>query len=487
MYTPFFRKRDLIDQGYNPQVEKIRRDEYPQIRDAVYLDHSGTTLYSSSLVKAFTKDLLNNLYGNPHSHNPSSTLSSDRIEAVRLRVLGLFKADPAEYDVVFCANATAAIKLVADSFAGHIGGFEYKYHRDVHTSLVGVRELATSSQCFDSEHETETWLSSEKTAEENKLGLFAWPGQSNFSGHRLPQNDWSGLLRSRRPNYYSLFDAAALAMTKPIDFSNPSEAPDFMSLSFYKMFGFPNLGALIVRRASAKVLVSRRYFGGGTVDSLIVNKDWKVKRTNGDPHEFLEDGTCAFHSIIALGHAMTCHSKLFGGFAQISLHTSSLASFLTARMSALVHPKTGIRVVDLYCESEHANTHTQGPVITFNLRSANGGWIGYSGVESAAAGKKIHIRTGGHCNPGGVSYFCGLSGEEMERNFKNGHVCGDGHDVMNGKPTGAVRVSLGAMTTIEDVLKFLDFIKEEYVEKDNSKWRARGGRVANMLCNLVEF
>lgn len=335
-----------------------------------------------------------------------------------------------------------------------------------------------------SDNEADSWLSAEKVSPPDgntKVGLFAWPGQSNFSGRRLPQNTWSDCLRRRR-NYYSLFDAAALAMTKPLDLSDTSAAPDFIALSFYKMFGFPNLGALIVRRASAEILQSRHYFGGGTVDSLIAHVDWKAKKLRGDPHDHLEDGTCAFHSIIALGHAITTHIKLFGSFASISLHTASLAAFLAERLVALTHPKTGVRVVSLYCEHDYKNTRVQGPVITFNLRSATGEWVGYSGVELSAAEKGIHIRTGGHCNPGGVAYFCGLSGEEMEQNFKEGHVCGDENDVMNGKPTGAVRVSLGAMSTVEDVLKFIDFIREEYVEIEKKDWKTRGNRVMRMLC-----
>ena len=52
-----------------------------------------------------------------------------------------------------------------------------------------------------------------------------------------------------------------------------------MALSFYKIFGFPNIGALIVRKDSAHVLESRKYFGGGTVEMIIaVNDTWHAKK-----------------------------------------------------------------------------------------------------------------------------------------------------------------------------------------------------------------
>jgi len=43
-------------------------------------------------------------------------------------------------------------------------------------------------------------------------------------------------------------------------------------------------------------------------------------------------------------------------------------------------------------------------------------------------------------------------------------VCGDDRDVINGKPVGSVRASLGAMSTIDDVLALIDFVKTYFVE-----------------------
>ena len=43
-------------------------------------------------------------------------------------------------------------------------------------------------------------------------------------------------------------------------------------------------------------------------------------------------------------------------------------------------------------------------------------------------------------------------------------VCGDNRDIINKKPTGSVRISLGAMTTIDDVLAFIIFAKKHFIE-----------------------
>lgn len=48
---------------------------------------------------------------------------------------------------------------------------------------------------------------------------------------------------------------------------------------------------------------------------------------------------------------------------------------------------------------------------------------------------------------------------------KAGHVCGDNIDLVDGQPTGSVRVSFGYMSTFEDCQRFLNFVAECFVEK----------------------
>ena len=209
----------------------------------------------------FVRDITTNLYGNPHSESSSSRLSTIKIEEVRLRALQFFNASPEDFDLVFVQNATAAIKLVSEVLSSHSeaqGGFWYGYHGDSHTSVVGIREIAKSGYaCFHDDEDVERWI--DRGVTPNSEGapglpparLFAYPGQSNMTGRRLPLS-WPGRIRRSSLNShgttYTLLDAAALASTAELDLSNPADAPDFVALSFYKIFGFPDLGALIVRR-----------------------------------------------------------------------------------------------------------------------------------------------------------------------------------------------------------------------------------------------
>ena len=373
--------------------------------------------------------------------------------------------------MVFVANATAGVKLVAEAFRDNDEGFWYGYHKDSHTSLVGIRELALRGQrCFWSDDEVDMWISDlnvNNSEQDRILRLFAYPGQSNMSGRR-PVNPWPHQSRHRNDGessyLYTLFDAAALATTASIDFSDASNAPDFAVLSFYKIFGFPDLGALIVRKASAAPLLRRKYFSGGTVEMVACGKEqWHVKKSDS-LHEQLEDGTLPVHHIIALDHAIATHFRLFGSMERVSSHVSFLSKNLYNGLSTLRHAN-GRELCTLYSDPCLTNnSRRQGPIVAFNLRDSKGDWVGHTEIEKLANIKSIHLRTGGLCNPAGVSLSLDLNPWELKRNFLAGHRCDGEDDIIAGKPTGMVRVSLGAMSNLQDVTTFIDFVKEFFVE-----------------------
>ena len=410
---------------------------------------------------------MSGLYGNPHSRSPSSILSTKRIDNVRLRALRFVKADPDEFDLVFVANATAAIKLVVEGFRACKQGFSYRYHRDSHTSLVGVRESAVMSQCLESDEAVEQWLMAggDGDGDGERPSVFAYPAQSNMNGRRLALS-WCSRVRQRKRNSYTLLDAAALVSTSQLDLSNPEDAPDFTALSFYKIFGFPDLGALIVRKSSGHMVTKREYFGGGTVEMVsCMREQWHLPKDQSI-HEQLEDGTLPIHSILALDNALDVHHGLYGSMNQISKHTSFLANKLFQGLSSLRH-SNGRRVCKIYTSSKpsYLDPQIQGPVIAFNIRNSDGTWVANSEVEKLASIKNIHLRTGGVCNPGGVAHHLELEPWEMERNFSSGQRCGNDIEGVGGKPTGIIRVSLGAMSNRRDVTMFIDFVREFYTEQ----------------------
>lgn len=440
--------------------------------DSLYLDHAGTTLYSKSLMERFSQDMATSLLGNPHSLSPSSQLSSSRIEDVRLRLLTFFGADPSEFDLVFVSNATAAIKLVVEAFRASPGGFDYAYHQSAHTSLVGIREEAKTSCCVD-DSAVEAWIQGESPFDPDQDAhsrpiLFSYAAQSHMDGQRYPLS-WASGLKKRpgdSPEPYVLLDAASYAATSPLDLSDMDSSPDFVALSLYKIFGFPDLGALLVRRSAEPVFRNRKYFGGGTVDMVVCEKDPCHVRKQQFLHERLEDGTLPIHSILALDTALEVYREQFGSISDVASHTSYLRGRLYDGLSSLRH-HNGRPVCVFYSgDRRRDDSLGVGPVVAFNLQSSMGEWISLAEFEKLAGLKQIHVRTGGVCCPGGVASALGLSPGDIRRNFSSGIRCGSLHDLVGGRPTGIIRASLGAMSIKDDADRFTNFISEFYCERE---------------------
>src|SRR5690554_3793276 len=99
--------------------------------------------------------------------------------------------------------------------------------------------------------------------------------------------------------YDVLLDAAAFVPTNRLELSVVK--PDFTTISFYKMFGFPTgVGALIARRDALERL-RRPWFGGGTV--LFVSAQSQVHIAL-QRHAAFEDGTLNFLSIAAISNGL---------------------------------------------------------------------------------------------------------------------------------------------------------------------------------------
>ena len=99
--------------GETSALDELRATEFARLDRLghVYLDYTGGGLYGESQVRQHSEFLLGNVLGNPHSSNPTSSVSTKLIERCRNRVLSFFKASPEEYVVIFTANASHAPAL----------------------------------------------------------------------------------------------------------------------------------------------------------------------------------------------------------------------------------------------------------------------------------------------------------------------------------------------------------------------------------------
>ena len=103
------------------------------------------------------------------------------------------------------------------------------------------------------------------------------------------------LPQGRLKNWRVLMDAAKFTASHPLNLTEAQ--PDVVTLSFYKLFGYPTgVGALVIRSATASEL-KKHYWGGGTVSIAGAGRTASddVKVFKGRIAEKFEVGHCALH------------------------------------------------------------------------------------------------------------------------------------------------------------------------------------------------
>ena len=99
-------------------LDELRRTEFSRldIGGHVYLDYTGGGLYAETQLREHFELLSGGVFGNPHSLNPTSAVSTELLQCARARVLEFFRASPAEYVAIFTPNATGALRLVGEAY-----------------------------------------------------------------------------------------------------------------------------------------------------------------------------------------------------------------------------------------------------------------------------------------------------------------------------------------------------------------------------------
>ena len=248
-------------------------------RAATYLDYTGAGLAADAQLRAHAERLRAGCFGNPHSDNPTSSASTRLIEQARTAVHSYFNAAADEYAVIFTQNATGACRLVGESYQFRPLA-RFVLTADNHKSVNGIREFARARGAatrYVPLAPADLRASDEDVAAAlghggrpgHARGLFAYPAQSNFSGVRHPLT-WVD--RAQAAGYDVLLDAAAFAPTSQLDLG--AVKPDFVTVSFYKMFGYPTgVGCLLARR-DALTRLRRPWFSGGTIVGASVQGGW---------------------------------------------------------------------------------------------------------------------------------------------------------------------------------------------------------------------
>jgi selenocysteine lyase/cysteine desulfurase len=414
-------------------------------------------LYADSQLRRHHSLLAEHVFGNPHSSNPTSQAATQLVEHAREYVLNFFNADPDEYIAVFTSNASGALKLIGESYPFANGRYLLTF--DNHNSVNGIREFAHARGANVAyipvalpDMRVDTSQLDRELAQPSNKGhnLFAYPAQSNFSSVKHPL-EW--IEKAHGHGWDVLLDAAAFVPTSPLDLGRVK--PDFVPVSFYKMFGYPTgIGALIVRKDALGKL-HRPWFAGGTITVASVQGE---KYYMADGAAAFEDGTIDYLNIPAIEIGLKHIESI--GYDVIHERVHCLTGWLLSKLVEMKH-STGVSLARVYGPTRMDG---RGGAVTVNFYDKDNNAIDHRSIEEQANKVNISLRTGCFCNPGAGEVALGISRVELDVCFTQpGHedrlTIDDFRLCIDGKSSGAVRISVGIVTDFKDVQGLLAFTR----------------------------
>jgi selenocysteine lyase/cysteine desulfurase len=455
-------------------LDELRAAEYGYL-DAgghAYLDYTGAGLPAEAQLRAHAQRLGGHCFGNPHSANPASAASTELIERTRHAVLRYFGAPPGEYTVIFTANASAACRLIGEAYPfGRASRLVLT--SDNHNSVHGIREFARargaaaayvpfgSPQLRVDDDAVAAALRRRGPWRRARGGLFAFPAQSNFTGVQHPLS-WIDVAHDH--GYDVLLDAAAYVPANRLDLS--VHRPDFVPVSWYKLFGYPTgVGCLIARR-EALARLERPWFAGGTISAVSVMAGWHALSAG---EAGFEDGTPSFLHIPDVEFGLSWVNKI--GTGLIHERVRCLTGWLADRLAAMRHGN-GTPMARLHGP---AGTLRRGGTVAFSLLGPRGDAIDVRAVERDMAAAGISIRTGCFCNPGAAEAAFALTVADIDRARRSSTRTPDDYAARAGIPGGgAIRASVGLASNFADVNRLLAAIETTYRDQEQANCRDQG-------------
>ncbi len=438
-------------------LDGLRQTDFARLDNGghIYMDYTGGGLYAESQLRRHMEVLSGGVFGNPHSINPTSAASTALVERARASVLRFFNASADEYEAIFTPNATGALRLVGEAYPFHAGD-RFLLTFDNHNSVNGIREFARARGAHT------TYVPSvppdlrvdlplltrylQDTAGDHH-NLFAYPAQSNFSGVQHPL-EW--IEQAHDHGWDVLLDAAAFVPTNRLDLGRWH--PDFVALSFYKMFGWPTGVGCLIARHEALAKLERPWFSGGTIVAAFVQREYH--QSAAGPAHF-EDGTVDYLSLPAVEIGLDLLSEI--GIDTIHARVSSLTAELLALLGGLRH-SNGAPATTIYGPN---STEARGATVAFNFLHPDGRVVDERYVDQVASAHNISLRTGCFCNPGAGEVAFTISRDTLlGGEFGDALTLEDYIEAIGLPSGGAIRASFGIVSNQADLSAFTRFCDE---------------------------
>jgi len=297
-------------------------------------------------------------------------------------------------------------------------------------------------------------------------GLFALPAQSNFSGVRHPLDIVN---EAQNKGWKVLLDAAAFAPTNKLDLSRIK--PDFVSISFYKIFGYPTGIGCLIAKHSAIADWKTKWPAGGTVRlASVVADDYR----QAPGVAAFEEGTVDFLMIPAVQIGLEYINQI--GIETINTRVRCLTDWTLKQMTSMKH-HSGRPLVNIMGPTTTAD---RGGTIAFSLADSSGKILDFQRVNELAARQGLALRTGCFCNPGAGEAAFGITAAMLKPLFQQDQDISFASirlalQKAYGLDIGALRASYGIASNFSDAWRLCQFLKR-FLNKNKADIEASIGQ-----------
>ena len=340
----------------------------------VFLDSAASAQKPNAVIDAMA-DTMRTQYANVHRGlHWMSERTTDAYEATRDAVARLLNA-PSRDEIVFTANSTAAINLVAHSYGSlmkpgqavlitemehHANIVPWQMLRDRTGIALRVAPITDAGEL--------DMPAFEALLADGNVGLVAVTHMSNVLGTYTPGERIAALAHAAGAKV--LFDGSQAVVHRRVDLQ--ALGADFYVFTAHKLYGPTGIGVLWARAALLDAMPP--FMGGG---DMIASVSFERSTWARAPHKF-EAGTPAIIEAIGLRRAIEWVEAI--GFDAIAAHEAALTEHALARLADV----RGVRVI--------GQAQDRGGVISFTLDGAHA-----HDVATLLDRNGVAVRAGNHC------------------------------------------------------------------------------------------
>ncbi|CAL0311528.1 unnamed protein product [Lupinus luteus] len=265
------------------KVDQLRSDEYSHLLSPkVSLDYCGFGLFSFVQTIHYWESCtfsLSEITANLSNHALYGAAEAGTVEHdIKCRIMDYLNIPENEYGLVFTGSRGSAFKLLAESYPFHTNKklLTMFDHESQSVAWMAQKAREKGAKAYSAWFKWPTLklcttdlrkqiTSKKRRKKDSAVGLFVFPVQSRVTGAKYSYQ-WMAL--AQQNNWHVLLDAGSLGPKDMDSLGLSLFRPDFISTSFYRVFGYDptGFGCLLIKKS---VMASLQNQSGSTGSGMV--------------------------------------------------------------------------------------------------------------------------------------------------------------------------------------------------------------------------